>query len=91
MTDTDLAHATDQINAARTGAIQEHQILTINGQILEHGMEIEANERAIDAMREQITLRQRDTKKRERDQAKLRQQRDIFARAAFELKQVLLP
>ncbi len=91
MTDTDLAKATDTINAGRAGALQEHQILTINGQILDHDMEIEANERAIDAMREQIKLRQRDTKKREREQVKLRLQRDIFARAAFELKQVGQP
>jgi uncharacterized coiled-coil protein SlyX len=91
MTDTDLAHATDQINASRTGAIQEHQVLTINEQIVEHDMAIAMNETAIDEMREQIKLRQRDSKKREREQAKLRTQRDIFARAAFELKQVGMP
>jgi uncharacterized coiled-coil protein SlyX len=92
MTDnTDLAHATDQINAGRTGAIQEHQILTLNDQIVEHDMAIAANEESIDAMREQIKLRQRDTKRREKAQVKLRAQRDIFARAAFELKQVGMP
>ncbi len=91
MTDTDLAHATDQINAARTGAIQEHQILTINDQIVEHDMAIAANEESIEAMQNQIKVLRRDTKRREKAQTKLRTQRDIFARAAFELKQVLLP
>jgi uncharacterized coiled-coil protein SlyX len=86
-----IERATDEINQARTGELQNHQVTTINEQIVEHDMEIEANERAIDAMREQIKLRQRDTKRRERAQAKLRQQRDIFARAAFELKQVGMP
>lgn len=86
-----IEKATDEINAARTGELQNHQVSTINEQIVEHDMEIEANERAIDAMREQIKLRQRDSKRRERAQAKLRQQRDIFARAAFELKQVGMP
>lgn len=91
MNEPTLAQATDTLNAARTGELQEHQILTLNDQIVEHDMAIAANENAIDAMRDQIKARQRDTKKRERDQAKLRLQREIFARAAFELKQVGQP
>lgn len=91
MTDTDLAKATDDINASRTGALQEHQILTINDQIVEHDNEIAGAEQAIEAMQDQIKKLRRDIKRREKDQAKLRLQRDIFARAAFELKQVGMP
>jgi phage shock protein A len=92
MTDnTDLTQATDTINAARTGAIQEHQILTINDQIVGHDNEIAAAEQAIDAMQDQIKKLRRDIKRREKEQVKLRLQRDIFARAAFELKQVGMP
>lgn len=91
MTDTDLTKATDTINSARTGAIQEHQILTINDQIVEHDNEIAGAESAIDAMTDQIKKLRRDIKRREREQAKLRLQREIFARAAFELKQVGMP
>lgn len=91
MTDTELAHHTDQINHARTGAIQEHQVLTINDQIVEHDLAIAANDEAVEEMRNQIRLRQKDTRKREKEQAKLRTQREIFARAAFELKQAGMP
>lgn len=86
-----IEKATDEINQARTGELQNHQVSTINEQIVEHDMEIAADENAIDVMQNRIKELRRDIKRRERAQAKLRQQRDIFARAAFELKQVGMP
>lgn len=88
---TELTKAADDINTARTGELQNHQVATINEQILEHDMQIAANDEAVELMQAQIAARRKDTKKRERAQIKLRQQRDIFARAAFELRQVNMP
>lgn len=82
----DIGKEVDQINAGRAVEIEGSNIATVNDQILEHDASIAQNDADIDACRDRIRACQKDTKRRERLKERLRQRREIFRRAEFELR-----
>jgi peptidoglycan hydrolase CwlO-like protein len=91
VTEHELAAATDDVNQARAVEVEHNQIVTVNGQILEHDAEIAQNEANIEGWLDAIKAARKDTRRRQRLQDKLRERRAIFAEAEFRLRQTEQP
>lgn len=72
-------------------AFENQQVLTVNEQILEHEAAIEDKEGQIETMLNLVKGLRKAVRKHRADQDKLRKKREVFARAAFDLRQVDQP
>lgn len=84
----DLSQATAAVNAGRALELEETNIATVNDQIGELAARIAGNEGAIEAMRDAIRDKQRENREHKAQQARLRQRRAVFKRAAFQLREI---
>lgn len=86
-----LTQAVTAINASQAIEREENSVATINDQIVENDLAIAANDKAIRAMQDAIRDRREDSRNRRATNARLRRQRAVFSRAAFQLRLIKEP